>query len=869
MRVLLSCGAKTDNILTSIERKFQASGDEFLVVNFITDIDAVYSKGDYFDKAIITEQSITKEYQITDEDEIRARINRFAQDMKLRNKKVTFTFLVKTENIANMIQEEYLPIARESAIVVKEPPYAVTFMSSLIITDIDQYPSDILYKPAPEVGINNNVLTEADVEDNSSFDDMNIEDSYTIQNAPNNLDAVVGGNDLGVDIDSLFDGIDDFDDFDDNTGFDNSVNESNEGFGDFNDSDNTGFDDFGNNNNGEFGDQQNFSSFDDIPEVNQSVDDNYMYTPNTDNNRNNSFSQNQDENIEFEQFDPMETSTDAPELENIGQNQGMQYQDDFYNENQDNNNNYIPDEQYQPEEEYPSDEQYNTEAPIPGFDDTEDSQMYNNYTPDQNDRVNDYEDQGDNFNNGQDQGFYDQPQDQGMYDQSQDDLYNQPQDNSMYDQSQDDLYNQPQDNSMYTPDGQDFYNNAPEPDLYNTDQDLYAPQPEPMQEQAPNVDLDLYGQEVTQEIPVNQQPDEQDIYALQQQQQEAQALAEQQQAMLSQPVQQPKKKGLFGFGKKNQPQPVPQAQPLTPNMMPQQPVVGAAPQVNNMGNGKISEAQVRKELQPFAARGNGIVVTGCGGCGTSTIAFSLANIINQLGFTVLLVDFDTEGRAQNYISKLNYNSMEPDGANLMAAVNSSTNFQSHISVVKRGFHLLTMGLGSDVAPVSEMLQEDRIQRFLNLAKSSSNFIIYDVPFNSAKGFLKDVTYRADNLVLTVDASNWGVTKTMLSVCNIEENDMQDIMFNKAQIVFNRFRNLNTVFGRKVKTAADIEKEMDHKVIELLGEDPGFHFSDMHIAGVINDDPDFENGWFADVAYSDTKKGQDIFLRLIENIVLKK
>ena len=36
-----------------------------------------------------------------------------------------------------------------------------------------------------------------------------------------------------------------------------------------------------------------------------------------------------------------------------------------------------------------------------------------------------------------------------------------------------------------------------------------------------------------------------------------------------------------------------------------------------------------------------------------------------------------------------------------------------------------------------------------------------------------------------------------------------------------------------------------------------------------DDPNFENCWFESTQYSDTKIGQDIFLELLERIVLKK
>ena len=331
-----------------------------------------------------------------------------------------------------------------------------------------------------------------------------------------------------------------------------------------------------------------------------------------------------------------------------------------------------------------------------------------------------------------------------------------------------------------------------------------------------------------------------------------------------------KKKGFLGkFGKNNKQQAP--AQPPAPAQV-QAPVNTKQPTHTPTSSGikgGVNIDKVTESLRPFAVRGNAIVVTGCGGCGTSTVAYSLANVISQLGYEVLLVDMDTEGRTQNYISKDNYESMEPDGANLMSAVNSSTGITTHISMVKQCFRLLTMGLGNDTAPVEELLHKEKIGRFCNLCKSSHNFVIYDIPFHSATGFLSDITYMADNLVLVTDASNWGVTKTMLQVTNIASDEMLDTIFSRAQLVFNKYRNLNKVLGKKVKTAVDITKVMDQKVLDLTGDDVGFHFEDMHIAGIINDDPNFETGWFDTVQYSDTKKGQEIFIELLERIVLKK
>lgn len=105
------------------------------------------------------------------------------------------------------------------------------------------------------------------------------------------------------------------------------------------------------------------------------------------------------------------------------------------------------------------------------------------------------------------------------------------------------------------------------------------------------------------------------------------------------------------------------------------------------------------------------------------------------------------------------------------------------------------------------------------------------------------------------------------MCNIPSDEMQDSMFNRAQIVFNKYRGLHKVFDRKIKTGSDITRLMDEKVFELIGEDIGLHFDDMHIAGIVNDTTAYEDGWFSDVHYSDTHDGQQTYLSLAENIIL--
>lgn len=741
MRILLSGGIKTQNIVSGIQKKFKASGDDFIVVEYIDDIEELFWRGEFFDKALVTEQSITKDYSINDEYTIRHRINNFANMMKSKQRKFNYVFLAQTKEMANMIHEEILPILGESAVVLKEPPYTVPFFVSILVTDSKQLPDEIVYTPELTI-VNNNI------DDNNSeiTGDMSIESLGSEVKAPDNFDTEVFGVKDGLgDIGEEFN-------------VDNSIHID------------TGVDDIG----VPIGDIE-MPDFDDetddepVEEGEEDFSQADVYNPSEKpllNNKNWG-----DQSINLEGITPIHQSGELDD--HINENPSMTTQDTGY---------------------------------IPGFDDTEEN----------GDEIETQEFMSD---------------DPSVYQSQQEQYIENNQFNGGFEES---------DQNQMLPgfDTSDYANETYEQDYQNNiDENMYN-------EQA-GFNADDYNQ---------QTEPEQEI--------------EQPQVQMQQPTQQPvqTKKGLLnkiGIGRNNN-----QQSQLQNNNIQQNPNNSAM--MNSLiGIGNVTPDSVKNELKPFAARGNSIVVTGCGGCGTSTVAYSLASIVSQLGYTVLLVDMDTEGRTQNYISKENYDSMEPDGANLMSAVNSSNGINTHISVVRQGFHLLTMGIGTDTAPVNELLHKEKISRFVNLAKTSHNFVIYDIPFASAVGYLSEITYMCDNLVLVTDASNWGVTKTMLNVCNIASDDMQDTVFNRAQFVFNRYRNLYKVLGKKVRTCLDITKVMDQKVAELIGDDPGFHFEDLHIAGIINDDPDIEQGWFEGVQYADTKKGQNIFLELIERIVLKK
>ena len=696
MKVVLSGGEKTINIKTGVEKKFKSSGDEFIVEKYIEDIGSIFTRGDSFDRALITEQSLTKDGVITSEDEIRQRIGEFVEGVLRRDRKnESFVFLVQSEGMAELISDEVFNIRNSSAVVIKEPPYSVSFFVNLIVDDVEKIPDELLYHPPVVTG---DTVEAADGFGGEQFSEdpfQSSSDTFDEQGVvPVDYTAEVGQVGLFDDSDLPLPS-DGFEQIEDKS--DNKEQESNS--------------------------KQNSSQSVQIP----GFDD-----------------------ADYESEDKA-FSADGYGNDNVEQEFSVTMNQDAFGKAQNSQKggtNFID----------------NTVSEIPGFDDS------------------DYEDK----------------------------------------------YNGQQ----------------------NLDGDINLGETDMMSGPA--------GSAVGMTIGSTINSAEGQFGGLDETEGQFNQVQADGQNELG---------GLNNANQANGMDTVGQGNAISYQQQMMQ--VGSGQRMPSRLAGGLTPDKVREALKPFAARGNTIVVTGCGGCGTSFIAHNLANMVCQLGYTALLVDMDTKGRAQSYISRGAYDNMEVDGANLMAAVNSSTGISAHYTVIKQGLHLLTMGLGADTASVDEILHKDKISRFVNLAKSSHNFIIYDVPFEDATNFLADLTYTCDNLVITMDASNWGIVKTMLNVCNISSEDMQDVVFKRAQIVINKLRNLHKVMGSKIRTGMDILKVMDKLVLDLIGDDPGFYFSEFKISGIVNDDPNVEDCWFEDVQYSDTKKGQAVFLELLYNIVMNK
>jgi len=287
----------------------------------------------------------------------------------------------------------------------------------------------------------------------------------------------------------------------------------------------------------------------------------------------------------------------------------------------------------------------------------------------------------------------------------------------------------------------------------------------------------------------------------------------------------------------------------------------------------VNMPQLKSILDALSAKGTSIVVTGASGSGVSTIAANLANTLVKLGYAVLLVDMDTKNRAQAYMSKDAYEIVHSNGidnASLRLALNNPhLGVGRYVNIISPAFHVLTMGLAGDIIEDDKLAEKSKLIRFSNIAKSSYQFIIYDIPFDKAVSYCSDIVCSADNIIMTVDSSNWGVMKALLAMSNIDDAAMQKAMFTRAQICFTKYIPKDKIIGYKAKSLLDILTNMDKLIEDLLGDCAEYRFEDMQICGVAMYDDLYDKCWFSQNYYSDYEVGYITMIKLINNMYINK
>lgn len=280
----------------------------------------------------------------------------------------------------------------------------------------------------------------------------------------------------------------------------------------------------------------------------------------------------------------------------------------------------------------------------------------------------------------------------------------------------------------------------------------------------------------------------------------------------------------------------------------------------------VGSQSIREKLASTAKSGCNIVVTGCCGCGNSTVAYNLAVVLAKLGFKTLIVDFDTVDRSLSYIGSDSYGALGLESMSLESAINQGVRLGSAIRGVRKGLYAIGLGAAVDAYSFEETVKVENIAKFMSDAKTQFEFVVYDIPLYTSLGKCTTAVSICDRLLLTSGANTSDIMKTITALTNIEDDTLLRMMFTKSTPVFTKMKQGCLILGRKTTSEKDIVKHADAIIQWLAGEDIGVHFSDMNKAVSIKYDEKYDECWYRKPVVSCSKEISNDFLNLISRAI---
>ena len=102
--------------------------------------------------------------------------------------------------------------------------------------------------------------------------------------------------------------------------------------------------------------------------------------------------------------------------------------------------------------------------------------------------------------------------------------------------------------------------------------------------------------------------------------------------------------------------------------------------------------------------------------------------------------------------------------------------------------------------------------------------------------------------------------------NIEREEVQDEIFSRAKICFNKCREGVPILGSSnYGSNKNILIKMDELVKELIGISVELRFEYMEVIKEMRFNNSYENYWFTGRAYSDDREGFIDYLNLLDSI----
>lgn len=288
--------------------------------------------------------------------------------------------------------------------------------------------------------------------------------------------------------------------------------------------------------------------------------------------------------------------------------------------------------------------------------------------------------------------------------------------------------------------------------------------------------------------------------------------------------------------------------------------VAQARQPKSLPGNKMGK--LKERLEVFKRNGCIITVTGGVGAGKTTVSANIANMLCKMGYSILVVDMDTEGRGQSSITFDNFSTINSSGletSGVRAALASTVDRTGRfVNIIRPGFHLLGTGIKVDKISPKECLEAKNVNRLLHQWQNNYNFIIIDIPFDLAVEEFADMVTIANYVIMVEKMSSSGAMNLMIDMMNIQEEDVTDLMFEKAKILFNMEDNCTSILGKKVSSTSQVLNAIDIRLSQLLGHQVPYSFEEMQVIGCMKYSRQADACWFTKKYYTDIAEGNQVF-----------
>ena len=140
MKVLISAGKKTDNIVKPLNERFSSGAVTISKENYIEGINNYIHRGEIFDRAIIVEPAIMGDFGSSEYESGRAKIISMLDYVNnSNNHKAQFIFVVTNNELANILSEELFQLGQDRVkIIVLNAKFKLKFFIELCTLELSE-----------------------------------------------------------------------------------------------------------------------------------------------------------------------------------------------------------------------------------------------------------------------------------------------------------------------------------------------------------------------------------------------------------------------------------------------------------------------------------------------------------------------------------------------------------------------------------------------------------------------------------------------------------------------------------------------------------------------------------------------------------